>query len=352
MSARMMRSAAWPLVLVLLAPAARGDDPAPVQLTAEQDHKRLMDLLKIDSLRQGANGNDPKAANAANYDESKANPYPNLPDPLVLKDGTKVTTAEMWWKQRRPEIVEDFDREVYGRVPKETPKVRWEITDTKKRKVGDVDVVTKQLVGHVDNSAYPQITVDIKLTLTTPADAKGPVPVMMEFGFAGFGPPGFGESNPGSWQQQVLAKGWGYAILIPTTVQADNGGGLNARDHRPVQQGPAAQGGRLGRAAGVGVGRQPRPRLFRDRQGRGRQTGRHRGTFPLRQGGDRDRGVRRPFRRRLHRLLRRRGREAAPPQLRRAGGKRRLVGRVPLDGRELHQVRRAAEVGRLAGGLA
>ncbi len=196
-----------------------------MQLTAEQDHKRLMDLLKIDSLRAGANGNDPKAANAANYDESKANPYPKLPDPLILKDGTPVKTAEMWWKQRRPEIVEDFDREVYGRVPKETPKVKWETTDTKKRKIGDVDVVTKQLVGHVDNTAYPQITVDIKLTLTTPADANGPVPVMMEFGF-GFGPPGFGESAPGSWQQQVLAKGWGYAILIPTSVQADNGAGL------------------------------------------------------------------------------------------------------------------------------
>ena len=226
MSARATRWVGWSLALAFLAPAARGDDPAPVQLTAEQDHKRLMDLLKIDSLRPGANGNDPKASNAANYDESKANPYPNLPDPLVLKDGTKVTTAEMWWKQRRLEIVEDFDREVYGRVPKETPKVKWETTDTKKRKIGDVDVVTKQLVGHVDNSAYPQITVDIKLTLTIPADAKGAVPVMMEFGFAGFGPPGFGESSPGSWQQQVLAKGWGYAILIPTTVQADNGGGL------------------------------------------------------------------------------------------------------------------------------
>ena len=123
------------------APGARADDPPkpPVQLTAQEDHKRLMDLLKIKSLRRGANGNNPKAANAANYDESKANPYPKLPDPLVLKDGKKVTTAEMWVKQRRPEIVEDFDREVYGRVPKETPKVKWEVTDTKKEKVGDVD---------------------------------------------------------------------------------------------------------------------------------------------------------------------------------------------------------------------
>ena len=88
----------------------------------------MMELLGIKELRRGADGSNPKAANAANYDESKANPYPDLPDPLVLKNGKKVTTAEMWWKERRPEIVEDFDREVYGRVPKDTPKVKWEVT--------------------------------------------------------------------------------------------------------------------------------------------------------------------------------------------------------------------------------
>ena len=125
----------------------------------------------------------------------------------MLKNGKKVTTAEMWWKQRRPEIVEDFDREVYGRVPKETPKVKWEVTDTKKQKVGDVAVVTKQLVGHVDNSAYPQITVDIQLTLTTPADAKGPVPVMMEFGF-GFGRPRLRRVG----RRQLAAAGAGQGL--------------------------------------------------------------------------------------------------------------------------------------------
>src|ERR1700730_4700676 len=135
------------LVLAALAivASARADDPPkktdpakpspPVQMTAQQDHKRMMDLLKINELRPGANGRDPKGPNAANYDESKANPYSKLPDPLVLKDGQKVTTADMWVKKRRPEIIEDFDREVYGRVPRETPKVKWEVTDTKNDKV-------------------------------------------------------------------------------------------------------------------------------------------------------------------------------------------------------------------------
>src|SRR6266436_5981638 len=128
-----------------------------VQLTAQEDHQRMMELLGIKELRRGANGRDQKAENAANYDEAKANPYPELPDPLVLKNGKMVTTPQMWWTERRPEIVEDFDRDIYGRVPKETPKVTWEVTSTTEGKNGDVPVVTKQLVGHVDNSSYPLV---------------------------------------------------------------------------------------------------------------------------------------------------------------------------------------------------
>ena len=222
------------LLLAAVVPAVRADDPPPpVKLSAQEDHKRTMELLGIKQLRRGADGNNRKAENAANYDESKASPYPKLPDPLVLKNGDRVTSAEVWRTRRRPEIVEDFDREVYGRVPKETPKVAWEVVATEVQTVGDIPAVTKRLVGHVDNSAYPAIKVDIQLSLTTPKDAKGPVPVMLEFGFGAFPakkgpagpPPGAPKGGPG-WQQQVLAKGWGYAIIVPNSVQADNGGGL------------------------------------------------------------------------------------------------------------------------------
>ncbi len=211
-----------PLALGLFLFAA-ADGPAP--LTAPQDHKRLLDLLGIDKLRPGPSGN-PKAPNAANSDESKATPFPTLPDPLVFKDGSKVAAAADW-PRRRAEIVEDFDREVYGRVPKETPKVTWSVTSTEKQTVGAVPAVVKKLVGRVDNSAYPAVSVDIQLTLTLPAAAGGPVPVILEFGFAfpgGNGPKGPpGGSGPG-WQEQVLAKGWGAAVLSPYSVQADTGG--------------------------------------------------------------------------------------------------------------------------------
>jgi hypothetical protein len=227
-----------PICTLLLTSFAIAQDAPPVALTAQQDHQRLMELLNIKELRRGADGNNREAPNYANYDEAKANPYPSLPDPLVLKNGKKVTTAKAWWEQRRPEIVEDFDREIYGRVPKVTPKVTWEVTETIRENNGDVPVITKKLIGHVDNSAYPQITVDIRLSLSTPAEARGPVPVMLEFGFGGFpggrGGPGKGATPkapppppPGpTWQQQVLARGWGYATIVPNSVQADNGAGL------------------------------------------------------------------------------------------------------------------------------
>jgi hypothetical protein len=223
------RSLSLALLAFMISPAYQkaGELPAPAQLTAQEDRQRLMDLLHITSLRRGADGRNAQAPNAANYDESKANPYPTLPDPLTLSNKRKVTTPAMWWKQRRPEIVEDFDREIYGRVPRKTPKVVWEVIKTSNEMNGDVAVTTKQLVGHVDNSSYPQITVDIQLSVTTPANAAGPVPLIMEFGFAGFrGVPRPQAPTGPTWQQQVLAKGWGYAVLFPTSVQADNGQGL------------------------------------------------------------------------------------------------------------------------------
>ena len=236
----------WPLTLLVLvvafATSAFGAEPAtqpaPVKLTAEQDHQRIMKLLHLASLPPGANGQHP------NYDESKANPYPNLPDPLMMNDGRKVTTPQMWWEQRRPEIVEYFEREIYGRTPKITPGVTWEVAGITNNGI----TITKRLVGHVDNSSYPAISVNLQVTLVTPAKAAGPVPVMMQFiapfggpgfrrpgaatrlggagtrpgGFGGFG--GFG-SGP-NWMQQVLAKGWGYAIINTSSIQADNGAGL------------------------------------------------------------------------------------------------------------------------------
>lgn len=275
----------------LMAQEARSQNPTPVTFTATQDHQNMMDQLGIKALRPGPSG-DEKAANHANYDESLANQFPNLPDVLTLKNGKKVTTSAMWWNQRRPEIVEDMDREVYGRVPKNTPTVTWTVKLTDKEFVNRTSVIAKQLIGHVDNSSCPQIDVNIEMTLVLPLNAKGPVPVLMMFGFgrlpapsqptpaelvkindalkalllnsdpslkeifeqhpayqpfapaagtggfAGFGPPtppreatpdipgvpGVNNDLPST--EQLLADGWGYATINPSSIQADNGAGL------------------------------------------------------------------------------------------------------------------------------
>ncbi|MGA9451993.1 MAG: acetylxylan esterase [Verrucomicrobiia bacterium] len=220
-------------------PSATTNLPAPMNWNTEQDHRNMMEQLGIKRLRPGADGMNPQVPDYQNTDEAKANPYPNLPDPLTLKNGEKVVTPEMWWKQRHPEIVEDFDREVYGRVPKNVPKVTWEVTSITRTNNGAVPVITKQLVGHVDNSSYPLINVNIQLTLTTPASAAGPVPVMLEFGFdwsrffrgtnrfsGTNGLRGFAGFSGPNWQQLVLSNGWGYAVIVPTSYQADNGAGL------------------------------------------------------------------------------------------------------------------------------
>jgi hypothetical protein len=224
------------LCLGLLAQQRQLTPEQQAQLQAQQaatraDHQRMMAMLGIKELRPGANGSNPQAPNAANYDEAKVKPHAPLPDPLVLKNGKRVTSAKQWWNQRRAEIVEDFDREMYGRMPKVTPKVNWEVTSTTNEEKYGTQVVTKQLTGHVDNSSYPQVTVAIKLTLTTPANAKKPVPVVMEFGFGQLPPrpanaPPLPTPSGTPWQQQVLAKGWGYATLVPNSIQADNGAGL------------------------------------------------------------------------------------------------------------------------------
>jgi hypothetical protein len=227
-----MRLATW---IALALAATLCAQPEPKNWSAADDHRNMMEQLGIKSLRPGPSGNE-NAPNHANYDESTANPFPNLPDVLTLKNGRKVTTADAWWKLRRPEIVEDFEREVLGRVPKNVPKVTWSVAQTVETKVGAYDVIGKQLAGHVDNTAFPAISVDIQVSLVTPANAKGRVPVMMMFGRGGLpgsgpapgaGGRGFPPAGPDPpATEQLIAAGWGYASISPASIQADNGAGL------------------------------------------------------------------------------------------------------------------------------
>lgn len=247
----LLSAAALAFSFVQAQPAAPTPKPAPVtpvppwqlspeererlQALARADHAAMLAQLGIRSLRPGASGSTaPGTKNPANYDPALANPYPDYPDILTLKNGGKVTTSEMWWKQRRPEIVEDFEREVFGRVPAHAPKVKWDVTETVATTVGGQPVTAKRVIGHVDNSAHPAITVDIRMAVVLPANAKGPVPVLVMFGWGnmpGEAPPRFGNqpepAAPPS-TDQLIAAGWGYVSLSTSSIQADNGAGLTS----------------------------------------------------------------------------------------------------------------------------
>ncbi|MGC2657620.1 MAG: GDSL-type esterase/lipase family protein [Bryobacteraceae bacterium] len=228
----LLRCAAFAALTVLVYHTAAGQQPPPLNWTTEQDHQNMMDQLGIKALRPGPSGNE-KDPNHANYDEAKATPYGNLPDALTLKNGQKVTSPEQWWRRRRPEIVEDFEREVVGRIPPNVPKVSWSVKSSTHSETGVFPVMEKELAGHVDNSAYPAISVDIQMTLVTPGNAKGPVPVMIMFSSAMLQQfiarhPEFkkllGTDPPAT--EELIAGGWGYALLDTSSIQADNGAGL------------------------------------------------------------------------------------------------------------------------------
>src|SRR5215471_9210013 len=164
------------------------------------DYQNMLDQLGIKKMRRGR---DSKVKDTS--DEATANPYKeSMPDLMTFKDGTKVKTADQWPK-RRAEIALDFEREVYGRIPQNVPKVKWEVTSTVEGESGGIATVTKTLVGRVDNSAFPKIKVEIQASFTVPKHAAGKVPIILQFvgGFGGFG----GKGGP-SWTQQALERGW------------------------------------------------------------------------------------------------------------------------------------------------
>jgi hypothetical protein len=262
-----MRLGSWRsggLLLAALLLSAAGEAPR----TAEQDHQGMMRQLGIVQLRPGPSG-DPEAPNAANYDPAKANPYPVWPDLMTMADGRLVTSAAMWKRERRPELVELFEREIYGRVPGDVPPVTWRVDSADREFIGGRPALAQQLVGHLDNRGAPQIAVDIRATLVLPSNAKGPVPLLIMFAPARYpapsqpdareaarldgamkalllqrdpslapifaAHPGLAFVEPGSFPPspprddrvtKLIADGWGVALLDTTSIQADNGAGL------------------------------------------------------------------------------------------------------------------------------
>lgn len=233
-----MRNLLLILILFLSIPAIAQFSQAArdsINRITQENYQQMLNQLGIkhSELRSGVSGN-PNDANAANRFEEKVKPY-KLPDPLILKNGKRITTAAEWCSKKRPETVSDFENEIYGKIPVNVPAVKWAIVSVKDTMIGNNKAKEKILKGIVDNTSYPSINVEIEFQVVTPDNASHKVPVVMEFGFIRpFGnmgtitPVGLGSSEEPTWKEQLLSRGWGYCIIVPNSIQADNGAGLQS----------------------------------------------------------------------------------------------------------------------------
>jgi hypothetical protein len=195
----------------ITAVAAQADPPKP-GATGNPDNVPYVG-------KRDPDGNPVRLARAtghvSNYSEDRVPKY-TLPDPLVLASGERVTTPEAWTKKRRPEILEFYRTEIYGRVPENAPKVTWEVAETDPN-ARDGAAAMRRVVGRMgEKPGGPGMT----LTVYTPAKADRPVPVLLSlsFGFpAGKGPPK-GAFDPIA---EVLGRGWAYATVGYGDIQPD-----------------------------------------------------------------------------------------------------------------------------------
>ncbi len=120
-------------------------------------------------------------APAANYDEAKAGTF-TLPDPLVFRDGKPVRTAKDWTRRRRPELMELFAENIYGRSPEPPKSINYKVFEEDKQALGG-KAVRRQVTIYFSPKREDGPKEDILIYL--PADATKPVPVIFSTNFFG-----------------------------------------------------------------------------------------------------------------------------------------------------------------------
>ena len=115
-----------------------------------------------------------------NYDEAKIAPY-TLPDPLVTEQGTKITDSKSWEKRRRPELLRQFETQMYGRCPARPNDMRYEVTSLDTNALDGLATrkeVSIYLAGKRDGPR-------LDLLLFVPNGTNGPVPAFLGLNFEG-----------------------------------------------------------------------------------------------------------------------------------------------------------------------
>ena len=189
-----------------------------------------------------------------NYDEAKVRPY-HLPDPLVMQDGRRVTTARMWFEKRRPELLQLFESNVYGRSPKGRPGgVGSEVTSVDVNVFGGTAVRKEVSIYFTGKKDGPRMD----LLLYLPKAARKPLPVFVGLNFSGNHTvavdsgialsrawmrdgPGVEDhktteatrgADARSWQvEKILSRGYALATICYGDIEPDYDGGFQNGVH-------------------------------------------------------------------------------------------------------------------------
>lgn len=143
-------------------------------------------------------------ARATNIDESKVGTYV-LPEVLRLLDGRPVADVQTWLRERRPEVLELFAANQFGRTPTRTLEPRVNVTE---REASGLGGLARRTQVHLVFGDAPDAPV-IRVLLYLPAGAKDPVPVLLHLGFS---PNGLAFSEPG------VEEGVGWDLKTRTRV--------------------------------------------------------------------------------------------------------------------------------------
>jgi hypothetical protein len=113
-----------------------------------------------------------------NYDESRVAPY-TLPDPLVRADGRPVRSADEWRRERRPELLALFEREVYGKVPPAPAGMWHEVRSADAHALGGI-ATRKEVRVHFDRG---QDEPYMDLLLWVPNARRAPAPAFLSLSY-------------------------------------------------------------------------------------------------------------------------------------------------------------------------
>ena len=162
------------------------------------------------------------AQQKVNYDESKVPAY-RLPELLRCNNGEMVTTVAQWEKQRRPELMELFASQMYGRTPAENIDVSYEILTENSEALGG-KATGKQVKFTFSNGDKKTEAI---LLIFIPNKAKGKVPVFVGYNFKGnhstltdstilYSPLFHLVKEPGhpDWKRGNQSNRWSYDMII------------------------------------------------------------------------------------------------------------------------------------------